>query len=148
MEIKIAICDDEDYICVQLEEMLIELLKERGIASDIDVFTSGESLCMELERQEYDFIFLDIELPKQNGIEVGRIIREKFLNELVQIAYISANEIYAMELFEIRPIHFLIKPLQKEVIAKLMDRYLLIKQYDMQVYCYKIRNRWHKVMFS
>ena len=148
MEIRIAICDDEMYICTQLEEMLMELLKERGIVSDIDVFTSGESLCIELERQEYDILFLDIELPKISGIDVGRFIRDRLLNESVQIAYISAKEQYAMELFEFRPIHFLIKPLEQEAIAKLIDRYLSIRHISLQLYSYKIRNKYHKVLFS
>ena len=104
MEIQIAICDDEDKICLQLKDILGSISDEKSVEFIIQIFQCGEDLCKSLKDKDYDLIFLDIELPKINGIEVGKYIREKLNNEIVQIAYISAKTEYAMELFDYRPI--------------------------------------------
>ena len=90
-----------------------------------------------MERKDFDIVFLDIELPKVSGIGVGRYIREVLKNEIVQIAYISAKEGYAMELFEFRPINFLVKPLEKEKVAKVIEKYFIITEQDNHVFEYK-----------
>ena len=63
MQINIAICDDEMEICSQIEKIVIELLEEFSIKYEIDVFYSGENLCREMQRKEYELVFLDIQLP-------------------------------------------------------------------------------------
>ena len=134
---KIAICDDEAEICSQLEKILSNLLKKRKVSYDIDVFYSGESLCRELEYQKYDLIFLDIELPGKSGVEIGKDIRENKRDDLVQIAYISSKQEYAMELFDVRPINFLIKPLRKEEAEKVIDVYMKIYGQKTDIFQYK-----------
>ena len=66
-------------------------------------------------------LFLDIELPKINGVMVGRYIREQLGNEETAILFISSKTQYAMELFQCRPLDFLVKPLKYEKIAHVMD---------------------------
>ena len=61
---------------------------------------------------------MDIELELINGIEVGRKIREEMDNQVLQIVYISGKVDYCMELFEIRPMHFLHKPIETDDIVK------------------------------
>lgn len=146
--IRIAVCDDEEYICVCLEDMLTDILQDKNVQFEIDTFSSGESLCRELERRDFDIIFLDIELPEVSGIDVGRYIREALKNEIVQIAYISAKEGYAMELFEFRPINFLVKPLEKEKVARVMEKYFIITEQDNHVFEYKKRMEYYKVPMS
>lgn len=70
MQIKIAVCDDEIKICSQIENMLINVLSHKFLEYDIGVFYSGEALCEAIGRTKYDLIFLDIELPKMNGVEI------------------------------------------------------------------------------
>ena len=104
---RIAICDDEEIVCSQFEQVLEPYIWEKKI--DLDVFYSGEELIEVLaEGQHFDLIFLDIELCMMNGVEVGKYIRNKLGNENVQIVYISAKRQYAMELFETRPMNFLV----------------------------------------
>ena len=80
---RIAICDDNGAVCSAIE--------------NIDGFQSGEELLKELDDHEkYDLIYLDIELARLNGVEVGRYIREKLLDDYTQIAFISAKSSYAL----------------------------------------------------
>ncbi len=148
MQINIAVCDDERNICAQVESMLTEILSEISTEYNIDVFESGESLCNEMKRTEYDLIFLDIELPNMNGVDIGRYIREELKNEIVQIAYISAKEGYAMELFEYRPINFLVKPLDKEKLKRVIQKYLIISEQDNHMFSYKKSQEFYKIPLS
>lgn len=145
MQITIAVCDDELQIGSQLEKILISLLVEREIAYQIDIFTTGEELCEELQKTEYDLLFLDIEFPSMNGVAVGAYIRETLGNDVLQIAYISARKEYAMELFDIRPIHFLIKPLEADKVAKVLDTYIKINGGKTDVFQFRKGFTHHKI---
>lgn len=115
----IAICDDESTVCTQIEAILLSLRDTLPVKIDIEVFYSGDDLYSFItDGACIDLIFLDIELNTINGIEIGKKIREELNNEATQIIYISGNESYAIELFEIRPLNFLIKPLQADKIEK------------------------------
>ena len=83
-----------------------------------------------------------------NGVEIGRYIRENLNDEIVQIAYISADKKYAMELFEYRPINFLVKPLNYNVIKKVIDKYLAISEQSNHVFSYKKGFKIHKISIS
>ena len=128
MEIQIAVCDDELEICMQIEKQLIYILDELSFKYDIDCFLTGEELCNEMKKERYDLIFLDIELPNMSGVQIGKYIRETLKNEIVQIAYISSKQEYAMELFDFRPINFLIKPLTYKNIRKVIDKYMIVTE--------------------
>lgn len=64
-------------------------------------------------------IFLDIMMPVKSGVEVGKIIRNDLKDNITQIVFISSENKYAMDLFEIRPMNFLIKPFDENDIEKL-----------------------------
>jgi DNA-binding LytR/AlgR family response regulator len=81
----------------------------------------------------------------KSGIEVGRFLRDKLKNETVQIVYISAKTEYAMELFEFRPMNFLVKPINRSQIDKLMDKYLRITGQNEQFFEYKKKTNFFKV---
>lgn len=136
--IKIAVCDDDGYICDQLEDILH--ICETVIMEKIDVesFLSGEELCQRLtENIFFDIIFLDIELKLLNGVQVGTIIRDQMSNETTQIIFISSKENYAMQLFEIRPLDFIIKPLTYNKIIKTLNNALKIIKININIFQYK-----------
>lgn len=108
---RIAICDDEQVICSQIENFIVKYAAESNEKIDTQVFYSGEELIKFLEMgQDFDLIFLDIELKLINGVEVGRKIREEMDNQIVQIVYVSGKDNYYKDLFDVRPMHFLHKP--------------------------------------
>ena len=127
---RIAICDDEQVICSQIENVILKYAAESNEKIETQVFYSGEELCkFLLLGDSFDLIFLDIEMKMLNGIEVGRKIREEMDNQIVQIVYVSGKDNYYRALFDVRPMHFLHKPVEaKEIIQdirlamKLSDR--------------------------
>ena len=145
MNIRIAICDDELEICLQIENMISDISKKMSMEFESDIFTLGENLCKELSRTNYDLIFLDIELPKINGIEIGDYIRNILKNDIVQIAYVSSKTEYALQLFEYRPINFLVKPLNLEQLYKLFETFFKITGKQTQIFKYKKGRKFHKI---
>lgn len=124
MMYRIGICDDDYLFCSQIEQYLEEYAQQEEIELQLEVFLSGEDYLKYMEKETaLDLLFLDIELKKLNGIMVGRIIRAELVNEVTQIIYISSKEKYAMQLFQNRPMDFLIKPIKREDIRKIMCKY-------------------------
>lgn len=139
--LRIAICDDEKIICRQLEDMLLDIGKNANQEIEIDVYYSGEKLCNLLNKGEnYDVIFLDIELNQINGVEIGKKIREEFNDESTQIVYISSKESYAMDLFEVRPLNFLIKPLNETKIEATILKAVMLLDKENHYFNYKNSN--------
>ncbi|MEG0830384.1 MAG: LytTR family DNA-binding domain-containing protein [Anaerovoracaceae bacterium] len=126
----IAICDDEEILCTQLERFLDSYVEREII--ETSTFYSTEKLYEGLSRGEYyDLIFLDIEFQLMNGVDVGKKIRNELKNERTQIVYISAKQEYAMELFAVRPMNFLVKPISAEDVVDNVERAMeLAETYD------------------
>lgn len=106
-----------------LEEQIYELSKKIEIKADVEVWYSGESIQNDLKKGiELDLLFLDIELVQKNGIAVGNFIRNEMENMQTHIVYISSKESYAMQLFKVQPLDFLIKPISNENIREVLIR--------------------------
>ncbi|MDF2542303.1 MAG: LytTr DNA-binding protein [Herbinix sp.] len=135
----IAICDDDQLLCSLLEELLMKISGYIAEKIEIEVFYSGEELIRFLkEGVYYDIIYLDIELQQLNGVEVGLKIRDELHNEITQIIYISCNDSYAMKLFKVRPLHFIIKPITYQKIEEVMKTALKILQKNRETFDFQI----------
>lgn len=135
--LRIAVCDDENVICSQVERYLNDSAEKFGIGIETDVFYSGEKFLDSLKSESYDIVFLDLVLKEISGQEVSRIIREEMHNEAIQIIYISGITEHAYELFEYDPILFLKKPLTNMEIEKSFLK--IIKKFNLTLDTYTIR---------
>lgn len=143
---RIAVCDDESTICAQIESIVLRYSEKADIAIDVPVYYSGEELYKELQRGTvFDLIFLDIELRVLNGIEVGKRIREELGNEIVQIVYISSKQGYAMDLFDVRPLHFLLKPIDEERIIGVIEKMRGLHERRSQFFKFQIGKEYYKI---
>jgi len=141
MSLLIAICDDEMKVCASLEAMLIDLCNQLNIPCEIDVFFTGEEVCQKMKAgATYDLMFLDIEFikTKVSGIEVGKFIRNACHNNAMSIVYISWHTKYAMQLFNIRPLDFLVKPLDRLKIEHTLNTYLKLAGFWSGNFTYRV----------
>ncbi len=145
---RIGICDDEIAFGHLVEGYLQEYARRAGIRLDITVFSSGEEYLKLLrEGMILDLLFLDIEFGgSMDGVKVGEMLRSDLANESTQIVYVSAMESYALQLFRNRPMDFLVKPVKKQDIEKVMKEYIRVfgKKRD-AVFGYKIGRRRFRV---
>ena len=124
---RVGRCDYDKILCSLLEKQIQALSADIAVGFETEVWYSGESLERDLKKGlGLDILFLDIELLQKNGIETGAFIRDEMGDTDTHIVYISSKQGYAMELFKIQPLEFLIKPISaarlKEVLIRSMKR--------------------------
>lgn len=86
---KILVVDDEVHIRMLLEQTLEELEDDHGV----DILTAGDGLeGMELIVREHpEVVFLDIMMPKMNGYEVCRRVKETPSLDDIKIVLLTAK---------------------------------------------------------
>lgn len=99
---KIAICDDEQKIRQVLKDRIQRIYPE----AEFQFCTTGEDL-LALEDQP-DILFLDIQMPGKDGMEIARELRKEGNN--VIIIFVTAIEEYVFQAFDVGAFHFLVKP--------------------------------------
>lgn len=146
---RIAICDDEPAICWQIENLILDGEIADNNEIEVEIFHSGEELCTFIESgRRFDLIFLDIELRQINGIEACRKIREEYRDETTQVVYISGKQGYAMDLFESRPLNFLIKPLSEEKIISNIKTAIKLAKKGNSTFEFKTGKTYYKLKLN
>ena len=147
--ISISICDDSSVICGEIEQALKTYARTRMQALEIEIYYSGARLLQVLRGgKRFDLIFLDIELRESSGVEIGRMIRNELHDEAVQIVYISTQTSYAMALFDIRPLHFLIKPLSPEDIIQNVEKAIALMGREKTQFSFSANRRLYQIPCS
>lgn len=117
---RIAYCDDEKTQSIFLKELTYKWEKKVNSHCDITVYASAEEMLFENEESfSFDFIILDIELDKMNGIDLARRIRR--VDKGVMIAFLSNSREHVFEGYEVGAVRYLLKPLTEKQIFPLLD---------------------------
>lgn len=91
-----------------------------------------------VDGDHFDLIFMDIIFDVMDGMTAGRKIREELKNEDVHIVFVSAIRDYAMDLFDLRPLNFLVKPVKQEDVIKCVEKARRLTESRNQ--CFEFRN--------
>lgn len=135
---RIAVCDDDNKVLDYVESLVSEFGREEGIDFEIERFDSGEDLCDYMNDDYFpDLVFLDIEMNKLDGVQVGQFIRERKENYTTQIVYMTSHDQYVKQLFDVNPIGFMDKPLDKDTVRKYLIKAMKINNISSGVFYYK-----------
>lgn len=146
---RVVICDDEKVTCSEIAKMLSFFAFEKCIKLEVDVFFDGDTLTEYLKKEKApDILFLDIELPGMNGVEVGKYIRDILRNTDMFMIYISSKKEYALELFQNQPFDFLIKPIKKERLYHVMEKIFSIIGKNECNFEYKNQGNSYRIMYK
>lgn len=123
MNVNIAICDDDKVICGQIESLILSYANDISLNVNIDVFYDGNSLIdyIQDKHNDYDLIYLDIEMDGINGVDAGITIRNELKDHKIQIVYVSGENQYDRQLFDVQPLLFIPKPIEKSQLTKSLD---------------------------
>lgn len=86
MSYKVLLVDDDKEI--------VDMLKQRLTREDYDVVVAydGEEALSKVEKDNPDVIILDLILPKMNGFEVLKQIRERFKDKWRPVIILSGQQ--------------------------------------------------------
>ena len=88
MSKKILVVDDEAHI-VQLIEQTLEDLEDEGV--ELLVAIDGEEALSIIKEEHPELIFLDVMMPKINGFEVCRIVKNEWRLAATYIVMLTAK---------------------------------------------------------
>jgi len=120
--IRIAAVDDEMHVLERFERIVLEV-KELELCG---LFETGEQLLSYLKDHPLDAVFLDIEMPGVNGLQLSERILD--INETIDIVFVTAYNQYAVEAFELQAMDYIMKPLTAERLGKTVQRLLKTKR--------------------
>lgn len=118
--LRIAIADDLKDDLNILKNYISDCLVDTS--NNIDIFEDGETLLTEFKPNKYDIVFLDIYMRETTGIDVARKIFE--IDKNCRIIFITTSNSFAAESYEVEAIGYLIKPIDKIYIKKLLNKCL------------------------
>lgn len=142
--IQVAVCDDDNIVAHQLENIILDTCGREGIKVDTEVYYSGVSLEKEIfAGQKFDLIYLDIQMKNGDGISTAQHIRK--MDENVILIFVSSYDKYMMELFRLDVFSFIRKPIEPDSFSKTFleaNRKICSKNF---FFTFKYRNRECKI---
>lgn len=110
----IAVVDDEKAIRAHL----CELIKKQMPESRIRAYATGREL---LESgNQFDIVFLDIQMEGMNGIEAAKGLRER--QEETVLIFITGLKEYVFDALDLYAFHYLLKPVDEKKFAEVLRR--------------------------
>lgn len=114
---KIIIADDE----LPARGTFRFLLNKIDPSLELYECKNGEEVINVLEKEkDVSILFLDIEMPGENGLDIARKIKTK--RPTLPIAFATGYSEFAVEAFELEAFDYLLKPYRKDRIQKTLDR--------------------------
>ena len=116
--LKVLIVDDEPFIREGLKVLIQWEAEGYQIAGEAKNAYEAIEL---LQRKSFDLIFIDIRMPKMNGIELSHYIRERLLSDVYIIFLTGYLDIdYVNSAFMVKAVQYLQKPIQPEVLVNIL----------------------------
>ncbi len=116
MNLRALIVDDE-YLARQELRFLLEQFSNIEIVGEAASATEALKLVQALE---YDVLFLDINLPGINGVELAGKLQQ--LPRRPEVIFTTAYENYALEAFSVNAVDYVLKPISKARLKQAIDK--------------------------
>lgn len=117
---RIAICEDNEIHALLLKKMICEWAKQRQKNVKINIFSSAEQMLVSIDDNiVFETAFVDISLKYMNGIELARRLRKE--NKCMLLVFVTADAAWAVQGYEVSAFRYLVKPIKKEQIEKVLD---------------------------
>lgn len=138
----IAICDDckEEQILIRkaLQKAFGQLSRnDTSFVVDIKLFQKGKELYDSTQENEYDMIFLDIEMPEWDGFEIAELLNVNRQN--TSLFFVSNHENYVFHAQDYLPLGFIRKRYLESDLKRMM-RLHFRSQFSKET-IYKIKTR-------
>lgn len=116
---KVAVLDDTREDAERLLDYMNRFQETHKCLIQTDLYNASMDFLEEYHSQ-YDVIFLDIEMPGEDGLEVAHEIRKKDL--AVGIIFVTNIAQYAIHGYEVNAIDFMVKPVGYFLFAEKLEK--------------------------
>jgi len=118
-----AIAIDDEPLALQILEAFCERIETISL---LKTFTSQSEAQRYINKFEVDLLFLDIQMPRQNGIDLYKSLKQE-----TKVIFTTAYSEYAVEGFNVSASDYILKPIAfdrfEEAVAK-VQRELALEQ--------------------
>ncbi|AEA46018.1 LytR/AlgR family response regulator transcription factor [Fluviicola taffensis] len=118
--IKVLLIDDEKHCLITLE-FILKQLDEVQIIGMVQNSNDGIKL---VEEFNPDIVFLDIEMPNQNGFD----FLAQFTTIPFKVIFTTAYDQYAVKALRMNALDYLLKPIDKTDLIQALDNYKIENQ--------------------
>jgi two-component system, NtrC family, response regulator AtoC len=118
MSARVLIADDDEVSC----QLFAETLESDGFG--VEQVTSGDEALLRLNAEPYDLLLIDVRMPGMSGLDVTRLVHEKFpaLPIVVMTAFGSIDT--AVEAIHEGAFDFISKPMNLAELKSILSRAL------------------------
>lgn len=113
---KVLLVDDEELQLIRLKSAVEKALPE---GTEIFCYSNPVTALEENTEAKIDVAFLDIEMPKINGIQLAKKL--KAINPSVNIVFVTAYNEYAVDAYRIHASGYITKPVNENKLREEME---------------------------
>ena len=121
MQTTIALCDDDSEQIKNLRRLIGEWADGKPFAVNIAGYESGEQFLFDYPDNPCSLLLLDIEMSGINGMELAKKLRSA--GNKLPIIFITGYSDYIGEGYDVEALHYLLKPVEKDRLFAVLDRY-------------------------
>lgn len=120
-------------------------MKENNLCYEIYRFTSGIKL-LEALNENFQIIFLDIQMPGIDGLEIAKYIRKR--DKSLYLVFTTSYINYVYKGYEVDAGNYITKPISKEIIYTEMNKAMLKQNNAKKTIMIKNNDGYFKVFLS
>ncbi len=118
---KLAIIEDNPEELSNLQNLLTKYQEEQNVLFDIKTFNNAYHFINNY-KNEFQLVFMDIDLPGVNGMDTAKKLRE--LDHNATLVFVTNLAQYAIKGYEVEAYDFILKPATYARMASLLDKIL------------------------
>jgi two-component system response regulator LytT len=126
MKLKALIIDDE----YPARKELRFLLNKFDNVEVVGEATNAQEALTFIKALDFSVLFLDIEMPGMNGLEIGAKVQE--MDNPPHVVFVTAYDEYAVRAFEVNAVDYILKPFDEIRLTQTINKIVKITQQQQQ----------------
>lgn len=143
---KIAICDDERQLIDTVCQILEQWADRHNISLSLCRFTNGDDLITAHRNECMDLIILDVIMPLLNGIDTAKELRNIDMD--VPIIFLTSSKEFAVDSYDVKAFHYLIKPVDTEKLLQTLDNFLKTFVLPKNTFTARTADGFYRIVFD
>lgn len=135
--LKVAVCDDESRALAIVSSTVEGIFRDMGTDIILEKFMGSTELLDRIKVMGFDLIFLDIAMPKMDGVQIGKAIKD--LGCTASIVFVSSRTDRMFDTFAVEPFGFVRKGHFMEDMNEVVTRFSQKRKRrnDQDLVCFK-----------